>query len=80
MELRDPTTTQDEYFTAMIHVRDCDDDPGTVEVTASPEEFGTDVGIETKIEGWVTSVWLTPEDVVHLINSLTAAVEYATAH
>lgn len=71
------TTTADEYYTATIPGTDGDDDPGTIEVIASPEEFGTEVNIVTKTEGWVTSVWLTPEQVGMLIDSLTSAVKYA---
>jgi hypothetical protein len=73
------TETTHPYYMATIGARDCDEDPATVEVVASPSEFGSD--IELQVTAWdrIATAYLTPEQVGVLIDKLTSAVGYATA-
>lgn len=64
----------DGFYARTIEGLDCDDDPGYVSVTASPEEF--DGLTEVEIQGvWGdrARVYLTPAQLDELVSVLTTA-------
>lgn len=66
------------YYASSIDTRDLDSDPALVEVTVSPEDFGSD--IKMQVTTWETTITtrLTAEQAHLLVTMLTTAIRHTT--